>query len=44
MYIRQKQFNFVEKKMPVVAKKGRNMKVESSLTMQKVADRQLRKQ
>ena len=33
MYIRQKQFNFVEKKMPVVAKKGRNMKVESSLTM-----------
>mmetsp|Transcript_19911 Transcript_19911/g.26874 ORF Transcript_19911/g.26874 Transcript_19911/m.26874 type:complete len:140 (-) Transcript_19911:158-577(-) len=41
--IKQKQLTFVEKKAPVVAKKGRSLKVESSLHLQKVADRERKK-
>jgi len=42
-YIKEKRLTFVEKKAPVMAKKGRSMKVESSLQMQKVADRERKK-
>ena len=41
--IKGKRLTFVEKKAPVSAKKGRSLKVESSLHLQKVADRERKK-
>lgn len=42
-YIKGKKNVFVEKKPPAKAKKGRSLMVESSLHMQKVADRERKK-
>ena len=42
-FIKEKRLTFVEKKAPVIAKKGRSLKVESSLHLQKVADRERKK-
>ena len=42
-FIKAKRHGFVEKKPPVKLKKGRSLMVESSLHLQKVAERERKK-